>query len=53
MKLKKSSDRSVVLKNPVTLQKVADISNKALGLNSDLNKYFAAAKTTLLKSITK
>ena len=51
--VEKSSDRSVVLKNPVTLQKVVDISNKVLGLNYDLNKYFASEVTTLLKYITK
>ena len=51
--VEKASDKNMVLKNPITLQKVTDISNKALGLNLKLNKYFGAPKTTLLKYIKK
>lgn len=51
--VEKASDKGVVLKNPITLQKVTDISNKALGLNLKLNKYFGAPPTTLLKYIDK
>ena len=51
--VEKASDKNMVLKNPITLQKVTDISNKALGLNLELNKYFSGSTTTLLKYIKK
>ena len=51
--VEKASDKDMVFKNPITLQKVTDVSNKALGLNLELNKYFAAPPTALLKYIKK
>jgi hypothetical protein len=51
--VEKASDKDMVFKNPITLQKVTDVSNKALGLNLKLNKYFGAPPTTLLKYIDK